>query len=174
MCRPSCCNNSGGQGAGAAAVAVIIGSALIAAEIGPVVAKIVHTAVEVICLVALTMGLVLALAAVTWVAITVTRWQLQRRKVLQASRVRVVVARHSRQILDIGLARDNAIAAAHGWNAQQVKPGTWSNRDPRFIFRTFERTQDATGCAPCDDKIAEWFSDAGLICGNRAKARRWS
>ena len=31
-----------------------------------------------------------------------------------------------RQILDIGLARDNAIAAAHGWQARQVKPGTWS------------------------------------------------
>src|SRR5690348_4332888 len=116
MCRPSCCNNSDGQSAGIVAVAVIVGAALIAVKIGPLVAKIVHTAVEVIRLVALTTGLVLALAVVTWAAITVTRWQLQRRKVLQASRARVVVARHSRQIFDIGFARDNAIAAAHGWN----------------------------------------------------------
>ena len=37
-----------------------------------------------------------------------------------------------RQILDIGLARDNAIAAAHGWQARRVKLGKWSYRDPRF------------------------------------------
>jgi len=42
------------------------------------------------------------------------------------------LARLRRQILDIGLVRDNAIAAAHGWQARQVKPGTWSYRDPRF------------------------------------------
>ena len=42
------------------------------------------------------------------------------------------LARLWRQILEIGLARDNAIAAAHGWQARQVKPGTWSYRDPRF------------------------------------------
>jgi len=42
MCRPPCCNHSGGQGTGIAAVAVIIGAALVAAKIGPIVAKIVH------------------------------------------------------------------------------------------------------------------------------------
>lgn len=85
------------------------------------------------------------------------------------------LARLLRQILDIGLARDDAIAAANGWNAWQVKPGTWAYRDPRFISRTFERTQQGTGCTQCDDKIAEWFSDGGLICGTRpANARRWS
>src|SRR5690242_11494427 len=78
MCRPSCCDNSGGQGAGIAAVAIIIGAALIVAKIGPVVARIIHIALEVICIAALTTGLVLALAATTWAAIMITRWQLRR------------------------------------------------------------------------------------------------
>jgi hypothetical protein len=42
------------------------------------------------------------------------------------------LARLWRQILEIELARDNATAAAHGWQVRQVKPGTWSYRDPRF------------------------------------------
>jgi hypothetical protein len=92
MCRPSCCDKNGGQGAGIAAVAVIIGAALVAAKIGPVVARIVHTVVEVIRLAALTTGLVVALAAVTWAAITITRWQLHR-KALAGIRTRMVVTR---------------------------------------------------------------------------------
>ena len=78
MCRPSCCDNSGGQGAGIAAVAIIIGAALIVAKIGPIVARIIHIALEVIRIAALTTGLVLALAAITWAAIMITRWQLRR------------------------------------------------------------------------------------------------
>ena len=89
MCRPSCCNNSGGQGAGIAAVAVIIGAALVAAKIGPIVAKIVHVAVEVIRFAALTTAMVVALAVLTWAAITITRWQV-RRKALAASQTRVI------------------------------------------------------------------------------------
>jgi hypothetical protein len=89
MCRPSCRNNSGGQGAGVAAVALIIGAALIAAKIGPIVAKIVHTVVEVIRFAALTTGMVVTLAILIWVAITITRWQV-RRKALAASQTRVI------------------------------------------------------------------------------------
>ena len=72
MCRPSCCNDSGGQGSGIAAVAVIVGAALI-------VAQIAHVALEVICIAALTTGLVLALAVITWAAIIITSWQLRRK-----------------------------------------------------------------------------------------------
>jgi len=93
MCRPSCCNNSGGSGAGIAAVAIIIGAALIAAKIGPIVAGIVHTVLEVLRVVALTTGLVLALAVVTWTAIGIARWQLQRRQMLVANPTRLVVTR---------------------------------------------------------------------------------
>jgi hypothetical protein len=91
MCRPPCCNDNGGQGAGIAAVAVIVVAALVAAKIGPVVARIVHTALEVIRLAVLTTGLVVALAAVTWAAITITRWQL-RRKTLAAKAAQMVTA----------------------------------------------------------------------------------
>ena len=90
MCRPSCCDNkNGGQGAGIAAVAIIIGAALVAAKLGPAVAGIIHTVVEVIRLVALTTGLVLALAVVAWAAIAFARWQL-RRKALIAQRTPVI------------------------------------------------------------------------------------
>src|SRR5690348_3143073 len=89
MCRPPCCNHSGGQGTGIAAVAVIIGAALVAAKIGPIVAKIVHVVLDVIRLVALTTGLAVVLAVITWAAITITRWQL-RRRALAATRTRVV------------------------------------------------------------------------------------
>src|SRR5215470_2331753 len=90
MCRPSCCDKDGGQGIGVAAVAIIIGAALIAAKVGPIVARIIHVVLEVIRLVALTTGLVLALAAVTWAVIVITRWQLQRRTALAGTRTRVV------------------------------------------------------------------------------------
>jgi len=95
MCRPSCCNNSGGQGAGVAAVAVIIGAALVAAKIGPIVAKIVHVAVEVIRFAALTTGMVVALTVLTWAVITITRWQV-RRKALAANQTRVITTPTSR------------------------------------------------------------------------------
>jgi small-conductance mechanosensitive channel len=93
MCRPSCCNQGGGQGAGVAAVAIIMVAALVAAKIGPIVAGIVHTALEVLHIVELTTGLVLALAVVTWAVIVITRWQLQRRRILAANPARVAVMR---------------------------------------------------------------------------------
>jgi hypothetical protein len=103
MCRPSCCDNSGGQGAGIAAVAIIIGAALIVAKIGAIVARIAHIALEVIRIAALTTGLVLALAAITWAAIMITRWQLRRTasaagqtQVIAAPTIRVSASRASR------------------------------------------------------------------------------
>jgi len=89
MCRPSCCNN-GGQGAGIAAVALVMLAALIAVKIGPIAARIIHVVLDVIRLVALTTGLVLALAAVAWAAIVITRWQ-RRRRAFAAARTRVVI-----------------------------------------------------------------------------------
>src|SRR5262249_29712205 len=89
MCRPPCCNNTGGQGPGIAAVALIIGAALIAAKAGPIVAGLIPTLVEVIRLIALTVGLVVALAVVTWAATALIRWQL-RRKALAVTRTQLV------------------------------------------------------------------------------------
>ena len=92
MCRPSCCNNTDGQGTGIAAVALIIGAALVAAKIGPFVATIIHVALEVIRFAALTTGMVMALTVFTWAAIAMTRWQL-RRKALAANPIQVTVTR---------------------------------------------------------------------------------
>jgi hypothetical protein len=79
MCRrSSCCNNTRGQGSGIAPVALILLAVVVAARIGPIVAHIIHTVLEVIRIAALTTGVVLALAAVTWAAIVITRWQMQR------------------------------------------------------------------------------------------------
>src|SRR5690242_194269 len=89
MCRPPCCNDSGGQGAGIAAVALFIGAALVVAKIGPIVARVLYTVAEVLRLVALTMGVVVALAVLTWAAIAITRRQC-RRKALAAARTRAV------------------------------------------------------------------------------------
>ena len=91
MCRPSCCNN-GGQGAGIAAVALIMLAALIAARIVRIADRIIHVVLDVIRLAALTTGLVLVLAAVAWAAIVITRWQL-RRAALAAAQPRMVAIR---------------------------------------------------------------------------------
>ena len=91
MCRPSCCDNSGGQGTGIAAVAIIIGATAIVAKIGPIVARIIHTALEVIRFVALTTGLVLAFAAITWAAVMIARRQL-RRTASAAGQTQVIAA----------------------------------------------------------------------------------
>ena len=74
MCRPSCCDNSRGQGAGIVAVAVILGAAFIAAKIGPIVARIVHVVLEMLRIAGLTAGAVLALAVLTWLAVMTVRW----------------------------------------------------------------------------------------------------
>lgn len=89
MCRPPCCNKNGGQGAGIAAVALIMLAALIAAKIGPVVAEVIHIALEVLQLTALMIGTAIAVTAVIWAVIKVTRWQLQRRTEIAASQARV-------------------------------------------------------------------------------------
>ena len=65
------------------------------------------------------------------------------------------LARLRRQILEIGLAHDNAIAAAHGWQARQVKPGTWCYRDPRFD------TRNALTVPEADNAARQAMTDSG-------------
>jgi hypothetical protein len=79
MCRPSCCNNSGGQGAGIAAVALILIGTFIVAKIGPIVAQIVRIALEVIRITALTAAAGLAVAVAAWLAVMTVRWWLRHR-----------------------------------------------------------------------------------------------
>ena len=68
---------------------LIMLAALIVAKIGPVVADVIHTALEVIRLTALTIGVAIAVTVFTWVVIKVIRWQLQRRAAIAASQARV-------------------------------------------------------------------------------------
>jgi hypothetical protein len=89
MCRPPCCNKNGAQGAGIAAVAILMLAALIVAKIGPIVADVIHTALEVLQLTALTIGVAAAVTALTWVVIKIARWQLHRHVAVAASQPRV-------------------------------------------------------------------------------------
>jgi hypothetical protein len=84
------------------------------------------------------------------------------------------LARHLRQANDyLGLARDNDLAAAQGWQANKIRLGTWSSRDPRFAYRKFALTETGTGCEFCDDKIAEWLYSDLPASNQLEKARRW-
>ena len=49
------------------------------AKIGPIVARIVHVALEVIRIAALTAGAVLAVAVAAWLAVMTVRWWLRHR-----------------------------------------------------------------------------------------------
>ena len=138
MCRPSCCDNSRGQGAGIAAVALILGAALIVAKIGPIVAQIVHVALEVIRFAALTTGLVLALAAITWAAIMITRWQLRRTapaasqtQLIAAPAIRVSASRASRPADCLACGGSGAVLKAIGSRYQPgacpvCEPAQWA------------------------------------------------
>jgi len=139
MCRPSCCDNSGGQGAGIAAVAIIIGAAFIVAKIGPIAARIVHIVLEVIRFAALTTGLVLALAAITWAAIMITRWQLRRTasaagqtQVIAAPTIRVSASRASRPADCLACGGSGTVLKAIGGSRYQpgacpvCEPAQWA------------------------------------------------
>jgi hypothetical protein len=76
MCKPSCCKPSH-EGAGIAAVPVIAGAALVAAKIGPIVARIAHLVVEVLTIVLVTAGSALVLIAATWLTLQLVRWQIR-------------------------------------------------------------------------------------------------
>jgi hypothetical protein len=130
MCRPSCCDNAGGQGTGVAAVAIIIGAALIVAKIGPIVAQIAHIVMEVIRIAALTTGLVLALAAITWAAIMITRWQLRRAasaagqtQVIAAPAIRVSPSRASRPADCLACGGSGQVLRAIDSGGSRYQPG---------------------------------------------------
>jgi hypothetical protein len=59
-------------------VAVIAGTALVAVKIGPVVARIVHLAVEVLTIIMLTAAAALAAIVLGWLTVCVVRWRLRR------------------------------------------------------------------------------------------------
>jgi hypothetical protein len=78
MCRSSCCKQSN-EGAGIAAVAVIAGGAFVAVKIGPIVARILHLAVEVLTIIMLTAVTALVCIVLGWLTVRAVRWRLSRR-----------------------------------------------------------------------------------------------
>jgi hypothetical protein len=110
MCRPSCCDNSRSQGSGIAAIALIIGAAIVAVKIGPIVARIIHIAIEILRIAALTAAAVLAFAFMAWVAVRLVRWWHRHRKAPQlrvhpvttTAREKVHAAKHRQDCLACG------------------------------------------------------------------------
>jgi hypothetical protein len=81
MCRrPSCCQPPSHEGAGIAAVAVIIGAAYAYAKIGPAVARIWHLAVEALTIFTLTCAAAAAGILVTWATAHIIRTRRTRRQ----------------------------------------------------------------------------------------------
>jgi hypothetical protein len=81
MCRPSCCKPSN-DGAGIAAVAVIVGGAFAYAKIGPAVARIWHIAVEALTIFTLTAASAAAAIMVTWATARIIRSRRAHRQTL--------------------------------------------------------------------------------------------
>jgi hypothetical protein len=83
MCKRSCCNQSS-EGAGIAAVAVLAAGAIIAVKIGPVVARIIHLAIEVLTIILLTAASALACILAAWATVCIVRWQRRQPRHQQA------------------------------------------------------------------------------------------
>jgi hypothetical protein len=79
MCRPPCCQPSN-EGAGIAAIAVLIGAAVAYARVGPAVARIWHLAVEALTIAMLTAAAALAAIVVTWATVRIVRTRRQARQ----------------------------------------------------------------------------------------------
>jgi hypothetical protein len=79
MGRPSCCDKPPSQAPGIAAVALIIGAGLAADKIGPHMASIAHDAADVLRIIALTTGILVAVAIAAWITTRPVRWRLTHR-----------------------------------------------------------------------------------------------
>jgi hypothetical protein len=101
MCRPSCCKPSN-EGAGIAAVAVIAAGAVVAVKIGPIVARIIHLAVEVLTIIMLTAATALACIVVGWLTVCIVRWRLRRRSAHPQTTLRPVPTAASDHIRPAG------------------------------------------------------------------------
>jgi hypothetical protein len=79
MCKRSCCccTSKSHEGAGIAAVAAIAAGAIVAAKIGPIVARILHLAVEVLTIILLTAASALTAILLTWVTVRIVRWRVR-------------------------------------------------------------------------------------------------
>src|SRR5215472_7802135 len=93
MCKRSrCCHNNSHEGAGIAAVAVLVAGAIVAVKIGPIVVSIIHLAVEVLTIIMLTAASALAAIVLTWVTARIVRWRARQHHARQPMTLRPVPA----------------------------------------------------------------------------------
>jgi hypothetical protein len=90
MCKTPCCNNKSHEDAGIAAVAVLAAGAIVAVKIGPIVARIIHLAVEVLTIIMLTAASALAAIVLTWMTARIVRWRVRQHHARQPVTLRPV------------------------------------------------------------------------------------
>jgi hypothetical protein len=73
-----------------AAIAVLAVGAIVAVKIGPVVARILHLAVEVLTIILLTAASTLAAIVLTWVTVRIVRWRVRQHHARQPVTLRPV------------------------------------------------------------------------------------
>jgi hypothetical protein len=117
MCRPSCCNNTRGQGTTGIAAAAVIGTAMIAVKTGPVVVRILHDVVEVLTIVALTALTALALVIVACLIVRLVWWRLRQRAAQQRARRTFIPVTG-----EVAPAAEQAHCLACGGNGRVLQP----------------------------------------------------
>jgi hypothetical protein len=92
MCKPSCCPGKSGEGTGIMAIAVLAAGAIVVAEIGPIVARILHVVVEVLTIVTLTAASALTCIVLTWLGVRIVRWRARQQLAHQTATPKSVSA----------------------------------------------------------------------------------
>jgi hypothetical protein len=134
MCRPSCCNNTRGQGTTGIAAAAVIGTAMIAVKTGPIMARFLHDTVEVLTIVTLTALTALALVMVACLIVRLVRWRLRQRATQQRARQISIPVTD-----EFALAAGQAHCLACGGNGRVLQPA----RDGSYQFRPCPECQPA-------------------------------
>jgi hypothetical protein len=133
MCRPSCCKPSN-EGAGITAVAVIAGTAFVAVKIGPIVARIIHLAVEVLTIIMLTAVTALACIVLGWLTVRIVRWRIRQHRPHQQVTLRLVPS----------VVRDQT-------GLSDSKPGCLACGDTGTVLRAIGRSRyRAQPCPACE------------------------
>jgi hypothetical protein len=131
MCRRSRCDTSGGQGAGVAAVVLIIGAGILAGKGRHIADKALHAVVEVLRIAAITTGAIAAAAITAGIVILLVRWRLRRRQAegqvnAKVARARADIAATLARVLD----DEEGLARIYAMSGQQAPGRTGSPSCP--------------------------------------------
>jgi hypothetical protein len=161
MCRRSRCDKSGGQGAGVAAVALIIGASILAGKGRHIAGTALHDVAEVLRIAAVTTGVIAAAAITAWIVILLVRWRLRCRQA--EDRVNARVAR-ARADIAVSLARvlddETGLAQIYAMHDQQAPARTGSPSCPACGGAGEVLRSDGTGrfearaCPECRPRLA--------------------